>query len=99
MQLNNLKYLNMFQVIIGDNMRDPARIDNILSTIKKVWDKAPDLRLCQLIGNCFDSGDLYHVDDDRLMVALANTYPELVSDTIKNIRPGKGIRKARKKKS
>lgn len=34
-------------------MRDPDRINEILELISKIWHKNPDLRLCQLIGNCF----------------------------------------------
>ena len=32
-------------------MRDPARIDEVLAEVKRVWDKHPDLRLGQLMVN------------------------------------------------
>jgi hypothetical protein len=32
-------------------MRDPARIKKILAELEKVWQRDPDLRLCQLIEN------------------------------------------------
>jgi len=35
-------------------MRDPERINRIINLIKRIWKKNPDLRLCQLIENCFD---------------------------------------------
>jgi len=55
-------------------MRDPKRIDPLLGVIRSIWKKEPDLRLCQLIGNCFGPMDLYHVEDDRLVQALREYY-------------------------
>lgn len=55
-------------------MRDPKRIDIILKLIKNAWKKNPDYRLMQLIGNCFDAGDLYYVEDDNLKESLELTY-------------------------
>ena len=55
-------------------MRNPERIDEILKLISEIWHKNPDLRLCQLIGNCFGSGDLYYQEDDELQDKLINTY-------------------------
>ncbi len=57
-------------------MRDPMRIQKMLKLIEEIWEKNPDLRLCQLIGNCFHSGDHYYKEDDRLETALRNTYCE-----------------------
>jgi hypothetical protein len=54
--------------------RDPARIDRILNTIRTIWVANPDMRLCQLIGNCFGEGDLYYTDDLDLEQALTNSY-------------------------
>jgi hypothetical protein len=52
-------------------MRDPARIEKILSLIRKLWYKKPDLRLTQLIMNALNmSQDPYYVEDDRLEEAL-----------------------------
>lgn len=47
-------------------MRDPKRIKPILELIEKIWTKNPDLRLCQLIGNCFEAGDNYYKEDNIL---------------------------------
>lgn len=66
-------------------MRNPERIDEILECISTIWHKNPDLRLCQLIGNCFpemvdDYGlrdvDLYYIEDGVLQDKLVNTYLE-----------------------
>lgn len=41
-----------------------------LDAIKEAWNKYPDLRLCQLLGNCFERHDLYYVTDSDLKKAL-----------------------------
>ena len=51
-------------------MSDKKRINKILKQIKFVWDKYPDLRLCQLLGNCFGYNDLYYVEDEILLKHL-----------------------------
>lgn len=52
-------------------MRDPARIERMLSLVKKVWDSSPDLRLTQLIMNALVmNSDPYYVEDDKLEEAL-----------------------------
>lgn len=55
-------------------MRDPERIKPLLELIEKVWLRYPDLRLCQLIGNCFPAGDLYHREDSDLKMRLYTAY-------------------------
>lgn len=56
-------------------MRDPNRIPVILEEIKKIWEKNPDLRLAQLIGNLQTrDGDLYYVEDEWLLVGLKEIY-------------------------
>jgi hypothetical protein len=54
--------------------RNPRRIKRILSLILKIWTKYPDLRLCQLIGNCFELEDLYYKEDDVLERKLKEIY-------------------------
>lgn len=56
--------------------RNPDRIDKTLEQIKKIWKENPDLRLCQLIGNCFEAKDLYYTEDNILLEALRVTYGE-----------------------
>ena len=55
-------------------MRDPSRIPIILKEIERIWLEDPDLRLCQLIGNCYESGDLYYKEDDDLLKRLKEVY-------------------------
>lgn len=55
-------------------MRDPNRIPRILMLIETIWLQCPDLRLCQLIGNCFANSDLYYIDDDELERKIRETY-------------------------
>ena len=55
--------------------RDPKRIDRILAKLGKVWKENPDLRLMQLLGNCFqDNGDRYHTEDEVVENLLSSTY-------------------------
>jgi len=55
-------------------MRDVKRIESTLNLISKIWKANPDLRLMQLIGNCFTVGDLYHVEEDELEIKLKGVY-------------------------
>jgi len=55
-------------------MRDPKRIPIMLKTLAKAWKKNPDLRLTQLLGNCFNPEDLYHKEDDVVLYKLKNIY-------------------------
>jgi len=55
-------------------MRDPKRISKILKYVEKIWKKNPDLRLSQLIGNCFLAGDLYYIEDDIMEKKLRQIY-------------------------
>ena len=57
-------------------MRNPDRIDEILKLISKIWHENPDLRLCQLIGNCFTQFDFYYIEDDVLQNRLTEDYLE-----------------------
>ena len=54
--------------------KDFQRIYRILELIEKIWTKNPDLRLCQLIGNCFVAGDNYYKEDDELEKRLKGEY-------------------------
>lgn len=55
-------------------MRDAKRIDKVLDTIKKVWEKHPDLRLGQLICNVFENPSLYYIEDEKLAECLVQYY-------------------------
>lgn len=61
--------------IMQDNKKDPKRIYRILGLIEEVWGKNPDLRLYQLLGNCFHhTEDLYYVEDHELEHKLKKEY-------------------------
>jgi uncharacterized protein YihD (DUF1040 family) len=52
-------------------MRDPERIEAMIALIRKIWYRAPDLRLTQLIMNALKmNDDPYYVEDDKLKKAL-----------------------------
>lgn len=55
-------------------MRDPKRIERMIELVKRIWEKNPDLRLCQLIGNCFELGDNYYKEDGELEKRLKEVY-------------------------
>lgn len=55
-------------------MKDPKIMLRIVNLIYQIWRKNPDLRLCQLIGNCFEHGDLYHQEDDVVEERLRKIY-------------------------
>lgn len=52
-------------------MRDLKRIVKILKQVQEIWEQFPDLRLGQLIQNL---GDVYHLEDDKLIEELKKTY-------------------------
>lgn len=59
-------------------MRDPKRIDDILSLIGEIWRDSPDLRLGQLILNVLgspkgerpDADQLFFIEDDIVEQSL-----------------------------
>jgi uncharacterized protein YihD (DUF1040 family) len=56
-------------------MRDPARIDEMLDLLDRVWRLDPDLRLGQLIFNAArlkdpDISDIYSIEDGSLRKGL-----------------------------
>lgn len=48
-------------------MRDPARIPIILDELKVLWERVPDMRLCQLLFNLHQQYDGFYVEDDYLL--------------------------------
>ena len=55
-------------------MRDPKRKKRILKLIASIWESHPDLRLMQLVGNCFEIGAVYHLEDTDLETILNARY-------------------------
>ena len=56
-------------------MRDPARIDRIISKLATTWKQYPDLRLCQLLANeaqavGWPDRDLFYIEDEVIESAL-----------------------------
>ena len=51
-------------------MRDPARIEKVLSVIRNKWYERPDLRLGQLIVIANDNKDPFYMEDDILIKKL-----------------------------
>lgn len=61
--------------------RDPERIDRILEKIRKIWKKDPDLRLAQLVLNCYTGGEpnpAHGMEDDILEKRLEEVYKGLI---------------------
>lgn len=46
----------------------------VLASLNKIKENHPNLRICQIIGNCFNETDLYYVTDEELMVKLYENY-------------------------
>ncbi len=74
------KLLKQMSKEITDKPKNSARIGEILKLIEKIWKKAPNMLLCQLIGNCFESGDLYYKEDDVLVKELKSIYRNLLKE-------------------
>jgi uncharacterized protein YihD (DUF1040 family) len=55
-------------------MRDRKRINRILKTVKNIWEKNPELRLTQLLGNVFGYTDCYYTEDNELEKLLKEYY-------------------------
>jgi len=55
-------------------MRDANRINTVLSGLKDIWEKYPDLRLGQLICNVVRDPALYYIEDEDLVKALKEFY-------------------------
>lgn len=57
-------------------MRDPARIDRILTRLRVYWTANPDLRLAQIVVNAANPGDpapqVFYVEDARIEDGIPN---------------------------
>lgn len=56
-------------------MRDPKRIDEILNTVKTVWEQYPDMRFGQLVVNVLGV-DPFYIEDDVILKAFQNWIEE-----------------------
>lgn len=65
-------------------MRDPARIEEMLGLVRRIWQREPDLRLGQLVYNAARMReptlqDLFSIEDGNLRKGLVR-YLELVEE-------------------
>lgn len=64
-------------------MRDPARIEALLSLLRQVWEQSPDLRLGQLLLSAVrpeqPCPEIFHIEDDRLAEGLRELLARLDS--------------------
>lgn len=65
-------------------MRDPARIEEMLNLVRKIWEHEPDLRLGQIVDNAASFAeqtihDLFLIEDDILKKGLVR-YLEMVEE-------------------
>lgn len=51
-------------------MRDPARIDKILSMLKTYWKSNPDLRFVQMVISIIGDGDCFYLEDEDFIKFL-----------------------------
>lgn len=51
-------------------------MEEVVELLRRIWSKNPDLRFCQLIGNCFDCSDsgCYYVEDEEFIARLRKVY-------------------------
>lgn len=62
-------------------MRDPERIDEVLTKIRLIWKRFPDLRLMQLLLNVIPNSSIaYFVEDEDLTKALLKFYLENINE-------------------
>ena len=71
-------------------MRDAGRINKVLSKIRKIWKRYPDLRLMQLLLNAVPDWVAYNIEDDKLLINLDETYPRGETDIISGFEPDVG---------
>ena len=59
-------------------MRDPDRIEPVLTALRDAWYANSDWRLCQLISNLHGTGpqDIFYTEDDALLTLLRETVRE-----------------------
>jgi hypothetical protein len=64
-------------------MRDPARIEALLSLLRQVWEQSPDLRLGQLLLSAVrpeqPCPEIFHIEYDRLAEGLRELWARLDS--------------------
>lgn len=66
-------------------MRDPNRIPVIIAKLQDLWQRCPDMRLCQLVSNITynDGHDIFHIEDDFFETRLHEFSQRLVDQTLR----------------
>lgn len=79
--MNALGTTRLLTEAMGTKMRDPKRIDVVLSELRDIWLKNPDLRLGQIVVNCAQPIEpqpaIFHIEDDDLLEGLRRYRAEL----------------------
>ena len=55
-------------------MRDISRIDPILARLRRVWMANPDMRLGQMVANVTTDDNIYHIEDEQLMIEIETVH-------------------------
>lgn len=72
-------------------MRNPARIEGFLDTLREIWSVVPDWRFGQLMSNFFGwyvgktSRDIFFPEDDEMLSALKEFAKEVIGYEVKGI--------------
>lgn len=65
-------------------MRDPKRIDEILTELRRLWMEVPDWRLGQLIVNCVAPSqpcpEVFNMEDEEMLNAIRDMRNRLNGD-------------------
>lgn len=61
-------------LLSNNKHRNKKRITRIIKLIEKIWQDNPELRLMQLLSNCFYSTDLYYEEDKEVEKSLKEKY-------------------------
>jgi uncharacterized protein YihD (DUF1040 family) len=68
--------------------RDPARIEEMLEYLRRIWVYQPDTRLAQLLINTANTGEtmpkLYNLEDDKLRRLLKEKSEQLSKQYLKD---------------
>jgi hypothetical protein len=69
-------------------MRDPKRIERVLTQIRRIWETYPDLRLMQLLINALPPNRrAYAMEDNELLQLLHTCYPRSQMDKAAGFYP------------
>jgi uncharacterized protein YihD (DUF1040 family) len=54
--------------------RNKKHMDEVLNLVRAIWIQHPELRLTQLMQNCFGTSDIYYIEDEQLCEHLKIVY-------------------------